>query len=71
MSGEPAVRDRPADQGDEDDRQIEIGRRAGRVPGQDPEPAAIGWHFRRDRDFHREIGDPGSAHKAAMVDVGA
>jgi hypothetical protein len=60
-----------ADQGDEDDRQIEIGRCAGRVRGEDAEPAAISRHFRRDRDFHQEIGDPGSAHEAVMVEVSA
>jgi len=62
---------RPADQSDENDWQIEIGRRAGRVPGQDAEPSAIGRHFRRDRDFHREICDPGLAREAVMVDVSA
>jgi hypothetical protein len=41
---------RSTDQRDEGDRQIEIGRRPGRVPGEDAEPAAIGRHFRRDRD---------------------
>ena len=62
---------RPADQGDENDWQIEIGRRAGRITGEDAEPAAIGRHFRSDRDFHREVGYPGSAHEAVMVDVSA
>ena len=33
---------RPADQSDENNWQIEIGRCAGRVPGEDAEPAAIG-----------------------------
>ena len=36
---------------------------------QDAEPAAIGRHFRRDRDFHGEVGDPGPAYEAIMVDV--
>jgi len=60
-----------ADQGDEHDRQIEIGRSAGRIPGQDSGPAAIGRHFGSDRDFHREVGNPGSAHQAVMVEVSA
>jgi hypothetical protein len=61
----------PADQGDENDWQIEIGRRPGRVAGQDAEPSAIGRHFRRDRDFHGKVGDPGSAYEAVMVHVSA
>src|SRR6516165_783838 len=60
-----------ADQGDENNWQIEIGRRARRIPGEDAEPAAIGRHFRSDRDFHREVGDPGSAREAVMVEVSA
>ena len=60
---------RPADQGDEDDRQIEIGRGPCRVAGQDAEPAAIGRHFRSDRDFHREIGDPRPARESVVVDL--
>ena len=60
-----------ADQCDENDWQIEIGRSAGSIPGQDSEPAAIGRHFRSDRDFHREVGDPGPAYEAIMVDAAA
>ena len=58
-----------ADQRDEDDRQIEIGRRPRRVPSQDDEPPAIGRHFRSDRDFHGEVGNPGPAREAVMVDL--
>jgi hypothetical protein len=59
----------PADQGDEHDRRLKIRCRPGGIAGEDAEPAAISRHLRPDRDFHREIGDPGPGYEAIIGDA--
>ncbi len=48
---------RPAYQGHEDHRQLEIRAGTRRVAGKHPEAAAVGVHLRTERDLHRKIGN--------------